>query len=118
MAQIGLQILELLSPTRPQWQNEIFSGHLSEDMLTDAMLAICHALTKTDDAGRLIRDGDLMCYLEEMDYRRSTLPEVMEGLDCVLTLIRDPNSFGSRASTRTKVAASSRTTRVIDLTNG
>ncbi|PMD19023.1 hypothetical protein NA56DRAFT_647476 [Hyaloscypha hepaticicola] len=118
MAQIGLQILELLSPTRPQWQNEIFSDHLSEDMLTDAMLAICHSLAKADDVGRLMGDEDLMRDLEEMDIRRSTMPEVMVGLDGVLSLIRDPDSLDPRASKRAKVKAFSKTTRVIDLTNG
>jgi hypothetical protein len=118
MAQIGLQILELLSPTRPQWQNELFSDHLSEDMLTDAMLAICHSLAKADGVGRLMRDEDLMRDLEEMETRRSTMPEVMEGLDGVLSLIRDPDSLGSKASKRAEVAVISKTTRVIDLTNG
>jgi len=116
MAKIGLQILEFLSPTRPQWQNEIFSDHLSEDMLTDAMLAICHALVKSDEVERL-RDEDFMRDLEELDTRRSTMPEVMEGLDSVLSLIRDPDSLGSKASKRAKSAASSKTTHLIDLTD-
>jgi hypothetical protein len=116
MAQIGLQILESLSPTRPQWQNDIFSDHLSEDMLTDAMLAICHALAKSDEVKRL-RDEDLMSDLEELDTRRSTMPEVMEGLDGVLSLIRDPDSLGSKASKRAKFAPVSKTTHLIDLTD-
>jgi hypothetical protein len=116
MAQIGLQILELLSPTRPQWQNDIFSDHLSEDMLTDAMLAICHALAKSDEVKRL-RDEALMRDLEELDNRRSTMPEVMEGLDGVLSLIRDPDSLGSKASKRAKIAPVSKRTHLIDLTD-
>ena len=85
-------------------------------MLTDAMLAICHALAKSDEVKRL-RDEDLLRDLEELDNRRSTMPEVMEGLDCVLSLIRDPDSLGSRALKRAKSAASSKTTHLIDLTD-
>jgi len=85
-------------------------------MLTDAMLAICHALVKSDEVERL-RDEDFMRDLEELDTRRSTMPEVMEGLDSVLSLIRDPDSLGSKASKRAKSAASSKTTHLIDLTD-
>jgi hypothetical protein len=86
-------------------------------MLTDAMLAICHSLAKTDDAGRLMGDEDLMRDLGELDTRRSTMPEVMEGLDSVLSLIRDPYCLTSKASKRAEVAEISKTKRVVDLTN-
>ena len=115
LAYIGLCILELCSPTRPPWQNELLSDHLAEDMLTDAMLSLCHSLAKTEGLKRLF-DEDLVEDILELDRRRSRIPEAMEGLDGVLSVIRDPESFGSKASKRAKVAAISKMTHVIDLT--
>jgi hypothetical protein len=116
LAKIGLYILELFSPARPQWQNELFADHISEDMLTDAMLTISYSLAKTDGAN-LLTDEDLMDDMMELDSRRSNIPEAMDGLDGVLSVIQDPESLGSKASKRAKVAAISKTTHVIDLTD-
>jgi hypothetical protein len=116
LAKIGLYILELFSPARPLWQNELFADHISEDMLMDAMLTICHSLAKTDGIKRL-SDEDLLDDMKELDVRQSQLSEVMEGLDGVLSIIRDPGALGFKASKRAKVAALSKTTHVIDLTD-
>ncbi|PMD35954.1 hypothetical protein L207DRAFT_569355 [Hyaloscypha variabilis F] len=115
LAHIGLCILELCSPTRPPWQTELLNDHLAEDMLTDAMLSLCHSLAKTEEARRL-SDEDLVEDMLELDRRRSCIPEAMEGLDGVLSVIRDPESLVSKASKRAKVAAISKMTHVIDLT--
>jgi hypothetical protein len=115
LAHIGLCILELCSPTRPLWQTELLNDHLAEDMLTDALLPLCHSLAKTEGARRL-SDEDLVEDMLELDRRRSSIPEAMEGLDGVLSVIRDPESLVSKASKRAKVAAISKMTYVIDLT--
>ena len=85
-------------------------------MLTDAMLSICHSLAKTEGAQRL-SDEDLVADINEMDARRSGIPEAMEGLNAVLAAIRDPKPLSSKAAKRAKVAEVSRTTDVIDLTD-
>lgn len=93
-----------------------FTTHLSKDILTDVMLSFCDSLAKMEVVKRL-SDDDLLNELKELDNRRSNVPEVMEELDCVLDVIRDPEFLGSNASKLAKVATVSKTTHVIDLTD-
>ena len=100
----------------PSYHIEIFGDHLSEDLVTDAMISICHSLGKTDGV-KYISDEALLDDLVELDNKRTNIPEAMEGLNGVLSVIRDPESLGPKDSKRAKVAASSKTTHVMDLTD-
>jgi hypothetical protein len=116
LAKVGLKIGEWFDLQRPQWQKEVFADHISEDMLTDAIMAICQSLAKTN-ALNCLSDQGLLDDLKELDSRRAKIPEAMEGLDAVLNVIRDPDLLTSKGSKRAKVAAIPETAHVIDLTN-
>ncbi|KAE8448630.1 hypothetical protein EG329_009055 [Mollisiaceae sp. DMI_Dod_QoI] len=116
LTEIGLRMVEWCHSTHPQWHRTIFQDHLSEDSLTDSMLLICHSLNKSDWI-KVMEDQSFLDDMRELDARRLEIPESMEGLDPILSIIRDPEHETSKSSRRTIAAAPVAIENIIDLTD-
>ncbi|KAL2070616.1 hypothetical protein VTL71DRAFT_13642 [Oculimacula yallundae] len=115
LAKIGQKMVKWMSPGLPEWKLEAFRDHLSEDSLTDAMMAICNSIVKMGGVKALSSQELEVVY--QLDKLRG--PEAFEGLDSVLAVIRDPSKMGTRAEKRMNslTVLKSKDKTVIDLTD-
>jgi hypothetical protein len=103
----GLRMLEWM--TSMSWFAEILNDHVSENLLTSAMLSICYSLTK-NYGSNVLSEHKLLDNVKELDNRRRKTRGAIAGLDTVLKAIHHPEKMRSKEPQKPK------TDMVIDLT--
>jgi hypothetical protein len=92
LVKFGLQMLEWM--TSMSWFAEILSDHVSESLLTSAMLSICYSLTK-NYGSNVLSEHKLPDDVKELDNRRRKVRGAVAGLDTVLKAIHHPEKMRS-----------------------
>lgn len=103
-------------PSHPPWHAHIFDDHITEDAVTDTLLTILHSLS-AKDWKIAMEDEVFISDIEEIEARRSLLPEALEGMGALVSVIRDPRHLVSKERKREEVVEALKDRLLIDLTD-